>query len=397
MGFCLIPLRIKTDLQAFRLALTTLQSLVDDLDHLKSSYHHEVMEAEDELWNGVLEKMAFVARAKMDLHDKLGSHVDAKVTAASFVKNTGSVADPTITGARLPKGENGRNDTSTDAERSNTTANRRSFFGRLFKPSTDNLRTSGVGKPVPAPSMGRHGRHHSQQSIASTAETYTEDSEVDDAADNQGDARRRERDRRVLMGRAVPHKRDNAHNPVETKGVPRVHVHAPIPNPRRTVSGSSVDGRQGRDKRELSVIEDEDVEECGDATVDGEDIVERTPGDGAVQDLKPEVGEKTDLAGSTITTPVLEDSPISVPPSLPPDDTQDENEADSPFKPTKSETALPTSAADPDVFVAQTQPPIDDSTRGDEEDREMLTAPPSPSVDHELQTIRDSTRREGKV
>lgn len=44
---------------------------MDDLDFLKSSYHHEVMEAEDELWNGVLDKMAFVARAKMDVHDKV--------------------------------------------------------------------------------------------------------------------------------------------------------------------------------------------------------------------------------------------------------------------------------------------------------------------------------------
>lgn len=63
------------DLQAFRSALTTLQSLVDDLDRLKSSYHHEVMDAEDELWNSVLERIALVEREKMNIHDKISGEL----------------------------------------------------------------------------------------------------------------------------------------------------------------------------------------------------------------------------------------------------------------------------------------------------------------------------------
>lgn len=63
--------RKPADLQAFRSALSTLQSLVDDLDRLKSSYHHEVMDAEDELWNSVLDRIALVEREKMKIHDKI--------------------------------------------------------------------------------------------------------------------------------------------------------------------------------------------------------------------------------------------------------------------------------------------------------------------------------------
>ena len=37
------------DLQQFRQALATLQAQVNDLDCLKSTYHQEVMEAEDEV------------------------------------------------------------------------------------------------------------------------------------------------------------------------------------------------------------------------------------------------------------------------------------------------------------------------------------------------------------
>jgi hypothetical protein len=100
-------------------------------------------------------------------------------------------------------------------DHSNTPPEQRSFFGRLFKPSTDNLRTSGANYSVPAPSLSRHGRHHSQQSIASTAETYTEDSEVDDATNS----RRRERNKRVLMGRSVASsKRDEAARTKDKKG-----------------------------------------------------------------------------------------------------------------------------------------------------------------------------------
>ena len=44
---------------------------MDDLDRLKSSYHHEVMDAEDELWNSVLDRIALVEREKMNVHDKI--------------------------------------------------------------------------------------------------------------------------------------------------------------------------------------------------------------------------------------------------------------------------------------------------------------------------------------
>ena len=44
---------------------------MDDLDRLKSSYHHEVMDAEDELWNSVLDRIALVEREKMKVHDKI--------------------------------------------------------------------------------------------------------------------------------------------------------------------------------------------------------------------------------------------------------------------------------------------------------------------------------------
>lgn len=77
------------DLQQFRAALVALQQQVDDLDCLKGSHYQEILEAEDEvripplsstgtwlrdslqLWSGVLAKTVFVARAEMDVYDKI--------------------------------------------------------------------------------------------------------------------------------------------------------------------------------------------------------------------------------------------------------------------------------------------------------------------------------------
>lgn len=83
----LIPYML--DLQQFRAALVALQQQVDDLDGLKGSHYQEILEAEDEvriipltphghwlkdllqLWSGVLAKTVFVARAEMDVYDKI--------------------------------------------------------------------------------------------------------------------------------------------------------------------------------------------------------------------------------------------------------------------------------------------------------------------------------------
>ncbi|EIW66623.1 hypothetical protein TREMEDRAFT_15956, partial [Tremella mesenterica DSM 1558] len=63
--------RRKRDLQSFRLALAELQSQVDELDALKAGYHEEVLEGEDEIWDTVLHKVAFVVRSQLDFYDKL--------------------------------------------------------------------------------------------------------------------------------------------------------------------------------------------------------------------------------------------------------------------------------------------------------------------------------------
>lgn len=63
--------RRKRDLQSFRQALAELQRQVDELDALKAGYHEEVLEGEDEAWDTVLGKVAFVVRSQLDFYDKL--------------------------------------------------------------------------------------------------------------------------------------------------------------------------------------------------------------------------------------------------------------------------------------------------------------------------------------
>jgi hypothetical protein len=63
--------RRKRDLQQFRTALAELQSQVDELDNIKLNYHEEVLEAEDENWETVLNKVAFVVRSQLDFYEKI--------------------------------------------------------------------------------------------------------------------------------------------------------------------------------------------------------------------------------------------------------------------------------------------------------------------------------------
>ncbi|WRT65652.1 uncharacterized protein IL334_002597 [Kwoniella shivajii] len=61
----------KRDLQHFRQALAELQRQVDELDAIKAGYHEEVLEGEDEIWDTVLHKVAFVVRSQLDFYEKL--------------------------------------------------------------------------------------------------------------------------------------------------------------------------------------------------------------------------------------------------------------------------------------------------------------------------------------
>ena len=45
------------DLQSFREALAVLQRQVDELDELKASHYHEIIEHEEEIWNVVQSKV----------------------------------------------------------------------------------------------------------------------------------------------------------------------------------------------------------------------------------------------------------------------------------------------------------------------------------------------------
>ncbi|KAL7419720.1 hypothetical protein Q5752_005636 [Cryptotrichosporon argae] len=63
--------RRKRDLVQFRQALAELQKQVDELDQIKVGYHEEVLEAEDETWDTVLSKVAFVVRSQLDFYEKI--------------------------------------------------------------------------------------------------------------------------------------------------------------------------------------------------------------------------------------------------------------------------------------------------------------------------------------
>ena len=144
-------------------------------------------------------------------------------------------------------------------------------------------------------------------------------------------------------------------------------MHAPIPNPRRASSGNGAKA-QATDRRELSVIEDVGVndEQSGDE------------GGGAVE------------AGAGNETPDTANSSEKV---------ADEQESDS------QETSLSPEAPDISTAppsnldrsdVAETSPPqVEDPPRqvpvesqhDPEEARKIPTAPPSPSLEHELEVM----------
>lgn len=63
--------RRKRDLQQFRDALAELQRQVDELDAIKLGYHEEVLDAEEETWDTVLSKVAFVIRSQLDFYEKI--------------------------------------------------------------------------------------------------------------------------------------------------------------------------------------------------------------------------------------------------------------------------------------------------------------------------------------
>ncbi|ORX33655.1 hypothetical protein BD324DRAFT_209742 [Kockovaella imperatae] len=63
--------RKKRDLQQFRQALAELQKQVDELDAIKAGYHEEVLEGEDEVWDKILGKVAFVVRSQLDFYEKI--------------------------------------------------------------------------------------------------------------------------------------------------------------------------------------------------------------------------------------------------------------------------------------------------------------------------------------
>lgn len=63
--------RRRRDLDAFRAALAELQRQVEEMDNIKGEYHREVLEGQDEIWETVLGKVAFVVRSQLDFYDKI--------------------------------------------------------------------------------------------------------------------------------------------------------------------------------------------------------------------------------------------------------------------------------------------------------------------------------------
>ncbi|KAJ1311004.1 hypothetical protein OPQ81_009511 [Rhizoctonia solani] len=78
------------DLNSFRAALATLQAQVNDLDKLKSDYYQQVLEHEQEIWDGVLGNVSVVVRSTMDVYDR----ITAKATDPSLEHILASVPDP---------------------------------------------------------------------------------------------------------------------------------------------------------------------------------------------------------------------------------------------------------------------------------------------------------------
>ncbi|KAI9632553.1 uncharacterized protein MKK02DRAFT_40858 [Dioszegia hungarica] len=82
--------RRKRDLDSFRLALAELQRQVDELDGIKAGYHEEVLEEEDEIWDTVLAKVAFVVRSQLDFYEKIAG----KASDSILEPLVSSVPDP---------------------------------------------------------------------------------------------------------------------------------------------------------------------------------------------------------------------------------------------------------------------------------------------------------------
>ncbi|QRV76424.1 hypothetical protein RhiJN_04439 [Ceratobasidium sp. AG-Ba] len=78
------------DLNSFRAALAALQAQVNDLDKLKSDYYQQVLEHEQNVWNGVLGHVSVVVRSTMDVYDR----ITAKASDPSLEHILASVPDP---------------------------------------------------------------------------------------------------------------------------------------------------------------------------------------------------------------------------------------------------------------------------------------------------------------
>ncbi|KDR83357.1 hypothetical protein GALMADRAFT_55517 [Galerina marginata CBS 339.88] len=65
--------RKERNLQNFREALAVLQRQVDDLDELKASHYHEIVDHEEEVWDSVQSKICVVVRSEMDVFDRITS------------------------------------------------------------------------------------------------------------------------------------------------------------------------------------------------------------------------------------------------------------------------------------------------------------------------------------
>ncbi|CCO27287.1 Protein IVY1 AltName: Full=Interaction with VPS33 and YPT7 protein 1 [Rhizoctonia solani AG-1 IB] len=78
------------DLNSFRAALASLQAQVNDLDKLKSDYYQQVLEHEQQIWDGVLGNVSVVVRSTMDVYDR----ITAKASDPSLEHILASVPDP---------------------------------------------------------------------------------------------------------------------------------------------------------------------------------------------------------------------------------------------------------------------------------------------------------------
>lgn len=281
---------------------------------------------------------------------------------------TAATADQPVDGINAESAKTLSLDTS-----SANNAKRRSFFGRLFQPSTENLTTPN-SKRAPPRTPSRHARQTSQQSLAST-ETYGEVLERDGAAAVDV-SERKLREQQALMGREVL---EGLKQPDEDEGNSKHggsrSIHAPIPNPRRASGGVSARA-QTKDRRELSVIEDEGVndDKSGDEGAERKNmnVDEDTPILPSSTEGKSEYGnfdaaQEASLPTEATETPTAVGEPDTVGPIAPPE------------------------------LEAQGPPVPDQNDPVQEEERKIPTAPPSPSLEHELEVMGVyKARKQGK-